>query len=170
MEKIKILVLDVDGTLTDGKLYIDDHNNSFKAFSVKDGFAISNWINLGGKVCILTGKKSNIVIRRAEELGIQYIIQNSKNKSKDLKKLLGDIGLSFENVAYIGDDINDIAVMKKVALSACPSDAVDEVIKIAKFKSKKFGGDGAVREVLEYIMKENGMWKKVLDKYLNETT
>lgn len=174
MINIKILVLDVDGTLTNGKLYIDNYldnlANESKAFHVRDGFAIVNWIKQGGEVAILTGKSSNIVSKRAEELGIKYVIQASKNKTKDLKKLLGELNLDFSNVAYMGDDVNDIGVMLKVAYPACPADAVDEVKNLSsiKFISSKNGGEGAVREFLEYIMKNNGMWEKVLDRYMNE--
>ena len=168
MKDIKFLVLDVDGTLTDGKIYVDDKDNSFKAFNVKDGFALVNWLKLGGEVAILTGKKSNIVERRAKELGIKYIIQGSKNKKQDLKNLLKELNITFENVAYIGDDLNDLGVMKSVGFSACPKDSVQEVLEITNFISSKNGGDGAVREFLEHIMKKNGMWKKILEKYSNE--
>ena len=168
MKDIKFLVLDVDGTLTDGKIYVDDKDNSFKAFNVKDGFALVNWLKLGGEVAILTGKKSNIVERRAKELGIKYIIQGSKNKKQDLKNLLKELNITFENVAYMGDDLNDLDVMKSVGFSACPKDSVQEVLEITNFISSKNGGDGAVREFLEHIMKKNGMWKKILEKYSNE--
>ena len=168
MKDIKFLVLDVDGTLTDGKIYVDDKDNSFKAFNVKDGFALVNWLKLGGEVAILTGKKSNIVERRAKELGIKYIIQGSKNKKQDLKNLLKELNITFENVAYMGDDLNDLGVMKSVSFSACPKDSVQEVLEITNFISSKNGGDGAVREFLEHIMKKNGMWKKILEKYSNE--
>lgn len=168
MENIKILVLDVDGTLTDGKLYMDDKDNALKAFNVRDGFAIVNWLKLGGEVAIITGKSSNIVERRAKELGIKYVVQGSKNKTQDLKKILERLNLSFENVAYMGDDLNDIGLMKKIALPACPHDAVLEILEICKFISNKNGGEGAVRDLLEHIMKANGMWKKVLDRYLTE--
>ena len=181
MENIKILVLDVDGTLTDGKIYVDDKDNSFKAFNVKDGFALVNWIKLGGEVVILTGKKSNIVERRAKELGIKYVIQGSKNKTQDLKNrvkiffpkldlknLLNKLNITFENTAYMGDDLNDLGVMKNVALSGCPKDSVQEVLEISNFISTKNGGDGTVREFLEYIMKNNGMWRKILEKYSSE--
>ena len=168
MKDIKFLVLDVDGTLTDGKIYVDDKDNSFKAFNVKDGFALVNWLKLGGEVAILTGKKSNIVEKRAKELGIKYIIQGSKNKKQDLKNLLKELNITFENVAYMGDDLNDLGVMKSVGFSACPKDSVQEVLEIANFISSKNGGDGAVREFLEHIMKKNGMWKKILEKYSNE--
>ena len=168
MKDIKFLVLDVDGTLTDGKIYVDDKDNSFKAFNVKDGFALVNWLKLGGEVAILTGKKSNIVERRAKELGIKYIIQGSKNKKQDLKNLLKELNITFENVAYMGDDLNDLGVMKSVGFSACPKDSVQEVLEITNFISSKNGGDGAVREFLEHIMKKNGMWKKILENYSNE--
>ena len=168
MKDIKILVLDVDGTLTDGKIYVDDKDNSFKAFNVKDGFALVNWLKLGGEVAILTGKKSNIVEKRAKELEIKYIIQGSKNKKQDLKNLLKELNITFENVAYMGDDLNDLGVMKSVGFSACPKDSVQEVLEITNFISSKNGGDGAVREFLEHIMKKNGMWKKILEKYSNE--
>ena len=168
MKGIKILVLDVDGTLTDGKIYVDDKDNSFKAFNVKDGFALVNWLKLGGEVAILTGKKSNIVERRAEELGIKHVIQGSKNKTQDLKKLLDRLNISFENTAYMGDDLNDLGVMKNVGFTACPKDSIQEVLEVSNFISSKNGGDGAVREFLEYIMKSNGMWKKILEKYSNE--
>ncbi len=183
MENIRLIVLDVDGTLTDGKIYMDDINNSMKAFDVKDGFAIYEWIKLGGQVAILTGKKSNIVERRGKELGIQYIVQGSKNKVKDLKEILYETNLSFSNVAYIGDDINDIGVMKKVGFSACPRNASEEVLRIADFISTKSGGNGAVREILEKIMKEKfimefnllrnkeeeiSMWDKILKKYYEQ--
>ncbi|MBQ3438136.1 MAG: HAD-IIIA family hydrolase [Fusobacterium sp.] len=168
MESIKIVVLDVDGTLTDGKLYIDNQNNEFKAFNVRDGFAITNWIKLGGEVAILTGKSSNIVERRAKELGIKHIIQGSKNKSKDLAKLLKKLKLSFEEVAYMGDDINDMGVMLKVLLPACPQNADKEVMKISSYISPKNGGDGAVRDFFEYIMTRNGMWEEVILNYVEE--
>ena len=92
----------------------------------------------------------------------------SKNKTQDLKKLLDRLNISFENTAYMGDDLNDLGVMKNVGLAACPKDSIQEVLEISNFVSSKNGGDGAVREFLEYIMKNNGMWKKILEKYSNE--
>ena len=168
MENIKILVLDVDGTLTDGKLYMDDKDNALKAFNVRDGFAIVNWLKLGGEVAIITGKSSNIVERRAKELGIKYVVQDSKNKTQDLKKILERLNLSFENVAYMGDDLNDIGLMKKILLPACKHYSVLEVREIFRIIYDKNGVEGDVRDLLEHIMKANGMWKKVLDRYLTE--
>lgn len=165
MNNIELLILDVDGTLTDGKLYMDNKENAMKAFNVKDGFAIYEWLKLGGKIAILTGKSSEIVASRAKELGISYVIQGSKNKTKDLDIILKELNIKLENTAYMGDDINDLGVMKKVKFSACPADSAEEILKIAKFVCTKNGGNGAVREYLETIMKENGMWEKVVAKY-----
>lgn len=165
---IKLLVLDVDGTLTDGKIYTDDKDNNYKAFDVKDGFAIVQWIKYGGKVAIITGKKSNIVARRGKELGIQYIEQGIKNKVAELEKILKLENITLEETAYVGDDINDLGVMRQVKFSACPKNAVTEVIEEADFISKFEGGAGAVREVLEYLMKKYGTWQKVIESYLKQ--
>lgn len=165
---IKLIVLDVDGTLTDGKLYIDDKDNSLKAFDVKDGFAIAQWIKHGGLVAIITGKTSVIVKRRAEELGIQELVQGAENKVAELKKILAKYKISLEETAYMGDDINDLGVMSIVGMSAAPKNAVKEVLERVNFVSSKVGGDGAVREFFEKIMKENNVWSKVIEKYLNE--
>lgn len=165
---IKLIVLDVDGTLTDGRLYMDDKDNYLKAFDVKDGFAIAQWIKLGGLVAIITGKTSEIVRRRKEELGIQELAQGVSNKVVELNKLLVKYSLSLDEVAYIGDDINDLGVMSKVGFSACPKDAVPEVLERVDYIASKNGGRGAVREIFEKLMKENGMWSRVLERYLNE--
>lgn len=165
---IKLIVLDVDGTLTDGRLYMDDKDNYLKAFDVKDGFAIAQWIKLGGLVAIITGKTSEIVRRRKEELDIQELAQGVSNKVVELNKLLVKYSLSLDEVAYIGDDINDLGVMSKVGFSACPKDAVSEVLERVDYIASKNGGRGAVREIFEKLMKENGMWNKVLERYLNE--
>ena len=134
---IKLIVLDVDGTLTNGKLYMDDKDNSLKAFDVKDGFAIAQWIKHGGIAAIITGKTSVIVKRRVEELGIQELVQGAGNKVAELKKILDKYQISLEETAYMGDDINDLGVMSIV-------------------------------EFFEKEMKENGMWEKVVERYLNE--
>ena len=147
---------------------MDDKDNCLKAFDVKDGFAIAQWIKLGGLVAIITGKSSEIVRRRKEELGIQELAQGVSNKVSELNKLLKKYELTLEEVAYIGDDINDLGVMRKVGFSACPKDAVTEVLERVDYIASKNGGRGAVREIFEKLMKDNGMWDKVLDRYINE--
>jgi 3-deoxy-D-manno-octulosonate 8-phosphate phosphatase (KDO 8-P phosphatase) len=168
INKIKMIALDVDGTLTDGKIYTDDNQNNLKAFDVKDGFIIVKWIEYGGKVAIITGKTSNIVKRRGEELKINYIRQGIKNKIATLNEILEKENIGLENVCYIGDDINDMGIMSKVGLSGAPADASLEVRELANVVSANNGGKGAVREIIELIMKSNGMWEKVVKEYLDE--
>lgn len=162
---IKLVVLDVDGTLTDGKLYIDNFGNEMKAFDVKDGLAISQSIKAGIKFAIITGKTSKIVERRGTELGITDIIQGSRDKIKDLEKILKKYNITYEETAYIGDDLIDLKPMKLCGFSACPKDSVEEIIEISDFVSSKNGGNGAVREILEKILKDQGLWKKILANF-----
>lgn len=162
---IKLVVLDVDGTLTDGKLYIDNFGNEMKAFDVKDGLAISQSVKLGIKFAIITGKTSKIVERRGTELGITDIIQGSHNKIEDLEKILKKYNITYEETAYIGDDLIDLKPMKLCKFAACPKDSVKEIIEISDFVSSKNGGNGAVREILEKLLKDQGLWKKVINNF-----
>lgn len=165
---IKLIALDVDGTLTDGKIYTDDKDNNLKAFNVKDGFAIAQWIKEGGMVAIITGKTSNIVQRRADELGIQEVVQGVANKVPELQKLIKKLGITLEEVAYMGDDINDLGIMRISEISAAPRNAALEVLERVSFIATKDGGDGAVREFIEFLMKKNGSWERVINRYLNQ--
>lgn len=165
---IKLIVLDVDGTLTDGKLYIDSVGNEMKAFNVKDGLAISQAIKFGINVAIITGKTSTIVEKRSKELGITEIHQGVKDKVAVLNSIVDRYSLSYDNVAYMGDDLLDMKVMKMCKLSGAPKDSADEILKISNFISRKNGGDGAVREFIEMILKVQNIWEKVIDNF--ETT
>lgn len=150
---IRAIVMDVDGTLTDGGIYLDDRGNEFKKFDVKDGYAIHDILpSMNIIPIILTGRKSEIVKRRSQELGIQYVIQGSKNKIEDMKDILSKLSISLEDTVYIGYDLNDLECMKMVGISACPNDAVDEIKKICKYIAKKNAGSGAVREIVEWVM------------------
>ena len=162
---IKLIVLDVDGTLTDGKLYIDNMGNEMKAFDVKDGLAISQSIKQGLIFAIITGKTSKIVERRGKELGIQEIIQGSWNKVEDLEKILKKYNITYDETAYIGDDLIDLKPMKLCGFSACPKDSVNEIIEISDFVSTKNGGCGAVREILEFILKKQNLWKNIINNF-----
>ena len=162
---IKLIVLDVDGTLTDGKLYIDNMGNEMKAFDVKDGLAISQGVKQGMTFAIITGKTSKIVERRGKELGIQEIVQGSRDKVADLKKILDKYGFDFEEVAYIGDDLIDLKPMKLCGFSACPNDAVEEIKEVSDYVAFKTGGNGAVREVLEIIFKEQNLWENIVENF-----
>ena len=149
--------MDVDGTLTDGKIYIGDKGEIFKAFHVKDGCGIHDIAIPAGIVpVILTGRTSQIVENRCKELGITSIYQGIKNKTEKLEEIF--MGEPYAIAAYIGDDINDISCMLSVkeggGLVGCPADAVEEVRNIADFISSRNGGDGAVREFIEWILKQ----------------
>jgi len=168
VEEIKIIILDVDGTMTDGKLYIDNNGVETKAFNVKDGMAIAKAIQYGVKVAIITGRSSKVVEHRALELGIKDIYQGVSNKIEVLDKLLQKYGYTYENVAYMGDDINDIPAMIKSGYVGITRDAVDDIEEFAHFRSKYKGGNGAVREFIEGILRESGIWDKIIEDYKNK--
>ena len=152
---IKYLVMDVDGTLTDGKIYMGAHGEMMKAFNIKDGCGIHDIAIPGGIIpVIITGRKSEIVKKRCGELGIQQVYQGIKNKIEQLNSIADDLS----QVAYIGDDINDLSCMIPVkeagGVVGCPADAVERVKEISDFVALHNGGDGAVRDFIEWIIKE----------------
>jgi 3-deoxy-D-manno-octulosonate 8-phosphate phosphatase (KDO 8-P phosphatase) len=151
--KIKLLVMDVDGTLTDGKIYMGQDGEIFKAFNVKDGYAIHNILPEHDILpAIITGRISQIVENRAKELGITLVYQGIKDKLALLKEITREKNIPMYSVAFIGDDINDLECMKNCGMKACPADAVPEIKAIADFVCAKNGGDGAVREFIESIV------------------
>ena len=152
---IKYLVMDVDGTLTDGKIYMGAHGEMMKAFNIKDGCGINEIAIPGGIIpVIITGRTSEIVKKRCGELGIQQVYQGIKNKIEQLNSIADDLS----QVAYIGDDINDLSCMIPVkeagGVVGCPADAVERVKEISDFVALHNGGDGAVRDFIEWIIKE----------------
>lgn len=150
--KIKILVMDVDGTLTDGKVYIGSQGELMKAFDVKDGYAIAHMLpEMGVIPVIITGRTSEIVRCRAEELKIKELYQGVNRKIDTLEKVIQKYGISYQNVAYIGDDLNDLECLEKCEISGCPADAVDEVKAKVQYICKNSGGNNAVREFIEWI-------------------
>lgn len=168
-KKIKLIVLDVDGTLTDGKLYIDNAGEEIKAFNVKDGMSIAQGIKYGMKFAIITGKESEIVRRRAKELGIEEVHQKISNKIKVLDEILKKNQITYEETAYMGDDINDIPAIMKAGLTGAPYDSSPDIINLVDFRTPAKGGKGAVREFVEYILREQGIWDKILDDYRNKS-
>lgn len=159
---IKLVLLDVDGTLTDGGIYRGNNGEELKRFNVKDGYAIVNAQKLGIEFGIITGRKSKLVEIRSNELKIKYLYQGISEKTVILKEIMQKTGLKKEEIAYMGDDLNDILIMKQSGLTGAPKDAADEVIQIADFVSEKNGGSGAVREFVEYILKKDGKWETFL--------
>jgi len=154
-KQIKILGMDVDGTLTDGKIHVSKDGEHMKSFDVKDGYGIKILLpSLGITPVIISARDSDIVRVRAKELNIPEVHLGVADKLQTLKNLLIRYEMKLEDVAFIGDDLNDIPVLNCVGLSFAPSDAVDEVKRIANVTLEKNGGCGAVRECIEYISKK----------------
>lgn len=157
--KIKLFVMDVDGTLTDGKIYMGCDGEMFKAFDIKDGYGIHEILpSYGVKTVILTGRNSKIVENRAKELEIDFILQGIKDKKQKLLDLVNRLNLTLGQVAYIGDDIIDLSCMKICEVSACPNNAAKEVKEVSTYITSVNGGYGAVREFIEWLL---------ANKYLN---
>lgn len=145
--------MDVDGTLTDGKINMGPNGEVFKAFNIKDGYAINEMLPAHGIVpAIITGRTSQIVENRARELHITELYQGQHDKLESLKALMKKHDCTKENIAYIGDDILDIVCMKECGIVGCPADACQQVKELAQFVSPNNGGDGAVRDFIEYII------------------
>ena len=159
---IKLLVLDVDGCMTDGKIIYSNSGEESKNFHVKDGFAITNWIKLGGQAVIITGRESKLVEYRAKELGIQHLFQKVKDKKTVLENLLNELGLTLAEVAAIGDELNDYKLLQSVGKSFTPQDGASYVKEIVDVILTCKGGEGAIREMIDIVVKENNQ----LDQYL----
>jgi len=162
---IKLLVLDVDGTMTDGKVYFVEDNEA-KAFNIKDGLAITTWHKLGFKTAIITGRKSNIVSKRADELGINYVYQGIRNKIDILNKIIQQEQISFDEVAVIGDDLNDVSMMQKAKLSFAPVDANKYILEYIDILLQTKGGEGAVKEMIEYIIEKYDLKKRYISVWV----
>ncbi len=155
---IKLIILDVDGTMTNGDISYTTNAQESKTFNVKDGLAIASWNKkLKKKTAIITGRSSTIVEKRAKELGVDYLYQNIDNKDKIIEEILKKENITWDNIAAIGDDLNDYKMLSKAKLSFAPKDAVEDIKQITTNICTKNGGDGAVREMIEYILKYNNM-------------
>ena len=162
---IQLLILDVDGVLTDGGIIRDDAGQQIKRFHVRDGAGIVLWHRMGKKTAIITGKESQVVTHRAEELGIELVYQNVADKLEVFQGLLEELNLRPEQVAYVGDDLPDLPVMRRVGVPIAVSDAVEEVRTVARYTSRFPGGYGAVRDGIEYLLKEMGLWQQAIERY-----
>lgn len=152
LRKIRLLLLDVDGVMTDGGIYYSSKGEVMKKFNTKDGYGIVKLQRMGVKVGIITGRVSEIVIRRARELGIQEVYQNQEDKIEAYSDITTRLGLSAGEVAYMGDDEPDMPVLRVVGFSAAPSDASPSVVKEVSYVCRSRGGHGAVREVVDLIL------------------
>ncbi len=165
MPEIRCVCLDCDGVLTDGRIFMDADGRSARAFHVHDGFAIRWFQRVGGAVVILSGKESPAVAARARELKIEHVIQGSMDKLGDLQKLAAQLGIGLEQIAVVGDDLQDLPAMRGCGLPIAVANAVPEVKAAARFITQHEGGCGAVREAIEHVLKLSGRWREVLEYY-----
>lgn len=165
--KIKLAVFDVDGVLTDGKLILGESGNEYKSFHVRDGHGLVMLMEAGCKVAVITARSSNIVAERMECLGIEYVFQNEKDKGVRLLKLIKELDLEQEQVAYTGDDVIDLPAMIHVGLPIAVADARVEVKNYAVWITENSGGLGAVREVCELIMRAQNKYDDRIKRYLS---
>lgn len=162
VKDIKLILMDVDGVLTDGKIILGK-NEELKFFDIKDGMGITLAKKAGLKIGVVTGRTSKAVERRGKELHMDYVIQGKKNKIKAVEEILKKEKLDYKNICYIGDDIIDIALFRKVGFSATVNEAPEYVKSEVNYISSKKGGRGAVREIIEYILKEKRLLKSTVD-------
>lgn len=168
LAKIKLLLLDVDGVMTDGRITYDNVGGETKSFDVKDGHGLKLLQRAGIKIGIITGRQSAVVARRAEELGIELVYQGAKDKLVPFNEILKKLALSPEEVAYVGDDVVDLPVMRRVGFAATVADAVEEVKPFAALVTARKGGRGAVREICDFLLKNSGRWAAVTDRYFKD--
>ncbi len=152
---IDLIVLDVDGCLTDGKIIYSNSGDETKNFNVKDGLAISSWIRLGHQAAIITGRRSELVERRARELGITHLYQGIKDKAQLLNTLSEELNIPLRNMAAMGDDLNDYKMLSAVGLSFTPQNGSKHLKSVVKRVCKADGGEGAVREMIEELFEIN---------------
>lgn len=163
LSRIRLVALDVDGVLTDGKLFILPDGQALRGFHIKDGYAIQLAIKKGLEIAIISGSGDDAVFSRFNKLGVRHIFLGVQDKKNTLQTLLEKIGLSAAEVLFMGDDVPDLAVMQSVGLSACPADAANDVRQMADYISPLDGGTGCVREVLEKILKLQDKWDRETD-------
>lgn len=156
LKNIKLAVFDVDGTISDGGIYLDREENELKKFQAKDGMGIALLGLSGVKAAIITGRNSPLTERRAKELKIPYIIQGKHDKEAALKELMNELNLTQDEVAVIGDDVNDLPLYENAAVSACPKDGYHYMQQIATINLTKEGGNGAAREFCDLILMAQG--------------
>lgn len=152
--KIKLLILDVDGVLTDGKISFTDNGTEYKTFHTQDGLGLKQLMKNNIQVAIISARSSPIVSRRMDELGIPHVYQGQHEKQTAFDELLTQLQLNAEQVAYVGDDLPDIPIMQQVGFSAAVNNAVADVKQIADWQTRRNGGDGAVREVCDFILRQ----------------
>jgi 3-deoxy-D-manno-octulosonate 8-phosphate phosphatase (KDO 8-P phosphatase) len=156
---IRLLVLDVDGVLTDGSILIDDHGVETKRFHVRDGTGIRIWARMGYRVAVITGRTGMALRHRLNEIGVAHVVQNAAHKAAAFTSLLAEVGVEASQAAMLGDDLPDLPLMHLAGYPMAVADAAREVIEVASFVTVRPGGRGAVREAIEHLLKARGQWK-----------
>lgn len=168
-KKIQLVALDMDGTLTDGSINIGSEGELFKRFNAKDGLGITAARRHGLRISVITGRKGPIIQRRAEELGIaEDVMSGVSAKKKALQALADKYNLALEEIAFMGDDLNDLSALLAAGLSAAPADAAKDVKQNVAYTAPHKGGKGAVRDLLELILQARGIWDAVVEEYMEE--
>ena len=165
---IKLLLMDCDGVLTDGRFWLLDNGDEQKGFHVQDGLGLELWHQAGLKSGIISGRKSSAVERRARDLKIEFVRQGAENKIDSYEALLTEAGIAEAEVAYVGDDLNDIPLLLRAELAVAVANATEETRSVAHLVTRSPGGFGAIREVVEIILKAQGRWGDVTEKYLKK--
>ncbi|HOX06649.1 MAG TPA: phenylphosphate carboxylase subunit delta [Planctomycetota bacterium] len=165
LKDIKLLVLDVDGVLTDGRLYFSARGEEMKVFDARDGAGIKYLLRAGVDCAFLTGREGSVALARARELGVKHVIGGAKEKEPVLRGLLESMKLAPAQAAFVGDDLVDLPPMRIAGWSACPADAAAEVREAAAYVASAAGGHGAVREIIEHLLKEQGRWAEIMARY-----
>ena len=159
LQRIRLVVLDVDGTLTDGRLYYGAQGEAMKAFDVRDGHGLRLLTLYGGvKLAVLTGRRVDLVLQRCKELSIDHVVGQSRAKGAAIEKICADLGILPGDTAFMGDDVNDLPALRRVALSCAPADAAPEVLREVSWVSKRPAGRGAVRELCELLLAAKVGW------------
>jgi len=165
-ERLKLLVLDVDGVLTDGTIVVNADGREIKFFNTLDGHGIRMWRRAGLKVAFLSGRVSEPTAWRAKQLDVDFCFEDCDTKLPVLEKMAQQLALAPQEIAYVGADLMDLPPMRYAGFSAAVANAVEEVKKSADYVTVRRGGQGAVREVIEYILKQSGRWQKLIDRYV----
>lgn len=162
---IKMLLLDVDGVLTDGRITYDNEGNELKSFDVKDGHGMKMLQRAGIKIGIITGRSSAVVQRRSEELGLDVLFQGALTKIEPYRQILQEFGLTDEQVAYVGDDLVDLPILRRVGFSATVADAVPDLLPLVDYVCQRQGGRGAVREICDMLLRAQNHWDGLTQRY-----
>lgn len=167
-DDIKLLVLDVDGVLTDGRIIYTDSGELVKVFDAADGAGLKYWHRVDKLSAIISGRTSTAVTKRAGELNIARVLQGVKDKAPVLSELMAEMKVAAAQTAYVGDDLVDLPAMRMVGFPVATANARPEVIAAAEYVTRAEGGRGAVREVVEMILKAQGLWERIMSRYVDD--